>query len=315
MNLAVGVKAKASHVFINKVAPWMPLGAQAIYGGTFIAQALVAAQKTITLDISPQGIHCTFLLGGKAHPHLEYHVDVLSDHPENTIRHIRAYQDNRCLFTATVRYGSVTHATVPRPLQAANSSIRLSKNQQFWYGGLSETCPFMCSEVVILQDGQSDATVMAYQWMKLSKSLPASSQQIHHLAALAYMSDNYLLPTASRLMNIYWARDPEYQKYGQIAAQSKNAKDSIGLMLTLNHQIRFHNARDLNADQLLLAEMKILWVGDGRALVGMDVFDVNGRLIATVHQEVCFYPSHVVSTTIDHHFQGLFRLEQQVSKL
>lgn len=283
---AVEVRAAGVDIFINEISPWMPPGAQAIYGGTFIAQALMAAEKTIELNMVPQGIQCTFLLGGKAESSLEYHVSRLSDSPTNTIRDVEVHQDGRCLLIASVRYGAFAQATFPNLTTTASSPTWPFDCHKFWYGGLSESCPFVCSEVVIISGGHSETATVARQCMKACEILPTSSRQIHHLAALAYMSDNYLLPTASRLLNIYWQRDPEYQKDGKLAAISKDAGESIGLMLTLNHQIRFHSVQDFRADRLMLCEMKILWVGEGRALVGMEVFDIHDRLIASVQQEV-----------------------------
>lgn len=74
-------------------------------------------------------------------------------------------------------------------------------------------------------------------------------------------------------------------------------KDSreIGMMVSLDHTIYFHNPQALKADDWLLASMDSPWAGEGRGLVTQKVWSKEGVHVATCVQEVSYGPSIVVS--------------------
>ncbi|KAL9620875.1 MAG: hypothetical protein Q9160_004657 [Pyrenula sp. 1 TL-2023] len=143
-----------------------------------------------------------------------------------------------------------------------------------------------------------------------------------HLSALAYMSDSYFIGTVARvhglirfssrsyvssaLQNFKKNLPPDEQEKARkylediarkeaeenAAAQQQQQQNSdeeggkkqIGMMVSLDHTIFFHNPRAFRADRWMLSEMQSPWAGDGRGLVLQRIWQ-DGVLIATCVQE------------------------------
>lgn len=163
---------------------------------------------------------------------------------------------------------------------------------------------------------------------------PGDNHQAH-LSALAYMSDSYFIGTVARVHNLMRfanrrniestlrtfkgsaAEREQMQKYlediareeeqenkenaelGMSPPPSSPAADGrrIGMMVSLDHTIYFHNPRAFRADEWMLTEMETPWAGDGRGVVIQRIWSKQGILIATCTQE------------------GVVRLSQNASKL
>lgn len=134
-----------------------------------------------------------------------------------------------------------------------------------------------------------------------------------HLSALAYMSDSYFVGTVARVHNLMRFANSrniertlksfsgtETEKQAMKAYLERIAKEEaeenkgvtpddrrIGMMVSLDHSIFFHNPRAFRADEWLLTEMESPWAGDGRGLVIQRVWSKDGTLIATCTQEGC----------------------------
>lgn len=63
-------------------------------------------------------------------------------------------------------------------------------------------------------------------------------------------------------------------------------RSEIGMMVSLDHTIYFHNPRDFRADEWMFTEMESPWAGDGRGLVFQRIYSREGVLIASCVQEV-----------------------------
>jgi acyl-CoA thioesterase II len=140
-----------------------------------------------------------------------------------------------------------------------------------------------------------------------------------HLSALAYMSDSYFIGTVARAHNLVRfanrrsiertlqnfvgsAKEKEEMKeyleqiareeaeenkevHGENAQMQKVDHRKIGMMVSLDHTIFFHNPRSFRADEWMLSEMETPWAGDGRGLVVQRIWSKEGVLIATCYQE------------------------------
>lgn len=145
-----------------------------------------------------------------------------------------------------------------------------------------------------------------------------------HLAALAYMSDSYFVGTIARVHKLWrysavrkgntkssidedvlkklLAMDDEDLKRvkfvdqadlqrirrlrnGEVVSEEEPPPE-IGMMVSLDHSIYFHNPRDFRADEWMFTEMETPWTGDGRGLVFQKMFSRDGTLIASCVQEV-----------------------------
>lgn len=125
------------------------------------------------------------------------------------------------------------------------------------------------------------------------------------------MSDSYFIGTVSRVHNLWRFSAPRNGKaagfddranvmkhLNDIAAleERENAastrwegkeRPQIGMMVSLDHTIYFHNPRAFRADEWMFTEMESPWAGDGRGLVLQRIWSKDGRLIASCVQEVC----------------------------
>lgn len=62
-------------------------------------------------------------------------------------------------------------------------------------------------------------------------------------------------------------------------------RPEIGMMVSLDHSIYFHEPRKVRADEWMLSEMESPWAGDGRGVVTQRIFSADGTLLATCFQE------------------------------
>ena len=147
------------------------------------------------------------------------------------------------------------------------------------------------------------------QWLRASGRISPSGGHQAHLSALAYMSDSYFIGTVSRVHNLWrFASDSKATATAAAASKSpsfpkdqhpmasleerenagKKNGQSIGMMVSLDHTIYFHNPRAFRADEWMFTEMETPWAGDGRGLVFQRMWSKDGVLIATCVQEVSF---------------------------
>ncbi|KAF9883174.1 hypothetical protein FE257_003894 [Aspergillus nanangensis] len=146
-----------------------------------------------------------------------------------------------------------------------------------------------------------------------------------HLSALAYITDSYFIGTVSRVHDIPRFSSPADLKRFLNALKNPSdlddtdisralkelkeeeaadlrrrlegaldrAKDykqqedhkQVGMMVSLDHSIYFHNPWDFRSDEWMLTEMESPWAGEGRGLVVQKIWAKDGTLIATCTQE------------------------------
>jgi hypothetical protein len=75
-------------------------------------------------------------------------------------------------------------------------------------------------------------------------------------------------------------------KNGQDPSKDADPRPEIGMMVSLDHTIYFHNPRSFRADEWIFTEMETPWAGDGRGLVFQKMYTQDGTLIASCVQEV-----------------------------
>lgn len=147
-----------------------------------------------------------------------------------------------------------------------------------------------------------------------------------HLSALAYMSDSYFVGTVARVHDIprfsssaalkkvlsslknpsdlesdsiakYFkdlgeqekaelAKRIEHKAKSQPSSNDSASRKEIGMMVSLDHTIYFHDRRGFRADDWMYVEMASPWAGEGRGLVTQKIWSLDGTLIATCFQEV-----------------------------
>lgn len=146
-----------------------------------------------------------------------------------------------------------------------------------------------------------------------------------HLSALAYVTDSYFIGTVSQVHDIPRFSSPaELQKLlnalknpsdldnEDISRELKELKEEetlelrrrvegalskamgkdhkqVGMMVSLDHSIYFHNPWAFRADEWMLVETESPWAGEGRGLAIQKIWSKDGLLIATCTQEVSFF--------------------------
>lgn len=112
------------------------------------------------------------------------------------------------------------------------------------------------------------------------------------------MSDSYFIGTVLRVHGL--VREDQYDNSRNEAADkgqsnlqtigSGHVRDGplsqVGIMVSLDHTMYFHNPRGFRADEWMLSEMESPWSDDGRGLVFQRIYSQRGTLIATCVQEV-----------------------------
>lgn len=187
----------------------------------------------------------------------------------------------------------------------------------------------------MIDDSPDPAEKRCWQWIKARGNISPDGGHEAHLSALAYMSDSYFVGTIARVHKLWrysalrkdnskssideevlkklLAMDDQELKRVKFVDQadlehlrrikngedmSKEDKPEIGMMVSLDHTIYFHNPRSFRADEWMFTEMETPWADDGRGLVFQRMFSRDGTLIATCVQEVSLPPSLSTPTTI-----------------
>ncbi|KAI9741731.1 MAG: hypothetical protein M1834_000117 [Cirrosporium novae-zelandiae] len=292
-------------IYTNTRPLWHPPGARGIYGGAVIAQCLSAAQRTVPDNFTVHSMHCYFVLAGNSEIPIVYHVEHVREGRSFATRTVQARQKGQPIFTTTmsfVREGSggpktVEHATSMPPQAPKPIDESLSRLPE------GEESPFIAQRFPIRDDGSlKPHEKRVWQWSKARGSISAEGGHQEHLSALAYMSDSFFIGTVSRVHNLWRfsspqktpspSKDKEKVKMAKLESQEneKNLleirnRPQIGMMVSLDHTIFFHNPRAFRADEWMFTEMESPWAGDGRGLVMQKIWSKDGVLVATCVQE------------------------------
>lgn len=183
--------------------------------------------------------------------------------------------------------------------------------------------PFVSRRIEILNgDSQHPHEKRTRQWVKARGRISDAGGHRAHINALAYMSDSYFIGTVSRIHDLwrfgsptnlptpskggekgdvdadmkmrelYFKKVKEMQEAEGADVDLTNAKGrpEIGMMVSLDHSIYFHEPRKFRADEWMFTEMSSPWSGDGRGVVTQHMFAGDGTLVATCFQEVRLPP-------------------------
>ncbi|KAI9831048.1 MAG: hypothetical protein M1819_005286 [Sarea resinae] len=292
-------------IFTNTRLLWHPPGARGIYGGAVIAQCLSAAHRTVPKPYSVHSMHCYFVLAGDSEIPVIYHVEHVREGKSFITRTVQARQRGKCIFTVTmsfVRDGSggkevVEHAVgmpdFPGPIEGKEQS-RSPED----LGAPIQSQPYQVSSEI---DQPNAPDKKIYRWIKARGTISPDGGHEAHLSALAYMSDSYFIGTVQRVHGIGRLPVPAKPNTSGLGSKSASSTENkaahqshvadegrpqLGMMVSLDHTIYFHNPKAFRADDWLFTEMETPWAGDGRGLVMQRIFTREGKLIATCVQEV-----------------------------
>ncbi|KAL8868239.1 MAG: hypothetical protein Q9174_005120, partial [Haloplaca sp. 1 TL-2023] len=310
-------------IFTNTRELWHPPGARGVYGGAVIAQCLSAAQKTIPPPSLSNGhavflihsMHCYFVLAGDSTIPILYHVEKVRDGKSFVTRTVQARQKGKCIFTTTlsfVKEGSAGEKTINHAwdmpsdamaaLGEASGEERSDGDKDAEALGVQGSGPFVTKRLDIANNTSSDIQLKkTRQWIKARGRISSSGGLESHLSAMAYMSDSYFIGTVARVHNLWRFTTPaerirekpsstshpmvQMEKDENGEAHKQQPRDTIGIMVSLDHTIYFHRPREIKADEWLLSENESPWSGDGRGLVLQRIWNKEGLLVASCVQE------------------------------
>lgn len=264
------IRATSATEFVGRTQ-WMPHGR--VFGGQVLAQALVAAMRTMVDNRAPHSLHSYFLRPGDIAKEIEFSVEILRDGRSFSARRVHALQDGKPIFSMIASFqdedAGLNHqsempkdVTPPEELPTAAQLLGALDHPvtNYW----SKARPFdlrHASEPVYLQPAKEHLAEQLI-WFKALSKLPDDPQL--QAAALAYASDYSILESILRRHGISWA-------HPGLASAS------------LDHAMWFH--RPARVDDWLLYVQDSPSAQNGRGLSQGKIFNREGSLIASVAQE------------------------------
>lgn len=252
------------------------VGGKSVFGGQVVAQALVAAQRTVDPSRMCHSLHAYFLRAGDMKAPIVYKVDRQRDGSSFTTRRVVAIQHGQPIFNMAASFQakeegashqSETMPDAPAPESVISEAELRLKVVKFIPEKFRET--FLEPRPVEMRPIDPDNPFMPVVtepkkavWMKATGAMGDDLRM--HQAVLAYASDFYLLGTCML---------PHAMSFVQPHVQAAS----------LDHTIWFHS--EFRIDDWLLYAMDSPWAANARGLNRGRIFTRDGKLIATTMQE------------------------------
>lgn len=246
-----------------------------VYGGQVLAQAIVAAQRTLDGDLSNRLIHSLhgyFLRPGDLELPITFAVERLRDGGSFSARRTHALQRDKPILSMIASFQVVqqgaehteTMPQVPRPEELPSSVEMFAQTDhpvaQFYYRNGAFDIRHVGTDLFVAP--APDHEPRQALWMRARGTVPGG--QPEQRAMLAYACDQVMLEPVLRAHGVSW----------------RSRGSSIA---SLDHAMWWHRDVDLS-DWLLYVEESPTAQG-GRGLGVAKVFSSDGRLVATIAQE------------------------------
>ena len=285
---AVTLKECEAEVFDHAfTATTQPCPWPKAYGGDMVAQALVAASRTVPSS-GPGGktihsMHSYFMRPVDIGAEVRYEVEVLRDGRGYSTRQVRGFQNGKpvyvCMasfaagepsgsFQATIPTGVPGPETLPTSadyLADRSGGTMTETSKAYWSGGRSFDMRHVSGPVYLTVEGERSPHQAI--WVKpydALRSVEGLTNEQRDAAALAYVCDYTILEPALRVLGLAWADE------GLVTA-------------SLDHAMWFH--RPVAMDDWLLYAQEACSVEHGRGTAVGRFFTTDGVLVATVVQE------------------------------
>jgi len=250
------------------------------FGGQMMAQAFVAASRSLEHEVPPSAMSVHFIAGGDPEKDLEFHVARLRDERRFANRRVDVMQDGQVLTTAMVSYlaggKGLEHGVEPPVLTDPESLLPVDDLLQ----GYEDVVPHFVEALRPIDWRYTNDPTWVMRdkgerlphnrvWMKTVAPMP--DDPVMHAAAMVYSSDTTVLDSIITTHGLSWG-------YDRIFA------------VTTNHSVWFH--RQVRFDEWVLYSTTSPVAADSRGLGTGHFFDRSGRLLATVVQEgiVKYFP-------------------------
>jgi len=250
--------ARTTEDIFTGVSQPMPQGR--VYGGQVLAQALVAATRTLPADRSPHSMHGYFLRPGDAGENITFSVDRIHDGRSFSTRRTQAYQRGVPIFSMIASFqiedeGLDHQAPMPAGIPAPDEIPT--------YIPPGRSPEQLDAFPLELRPALDASGKLEGVWVRTRAALPDDPDL--HRAALAYLSDWSIQDAVLRPHGISWTQP--------------------GLKVaSLDHAMWFH--RPARADDWLFYAQESPSARGGRGLSSGRIYTRGGVLVASVAQEI-----------------------------
>lgn len=251
------------------------IGTRNVFGGQVLAQALVAAGRTVEEERTAHSLHGYFILPGDVRAPIVYFVDRLRDGKSFTTRRVTAIQHGRAIFNMAASFQveedgpdhQMEMPQVPEPEDLPREldliravADRIPERLRALY---TQERPIEFRPVAPVDPFNPERREPhKHVWIRAGGTLPDNA--LHHQGVLAYASDYGLLGTALLPHGLTFQR-PELQA------------------ATLDHALWFH--RPFRVDEWLLYSTDSPSASGARGFTRGSIFTRDGRHVASVVQE------------------------------
>lgn len=253
-----------------------PNAGRHVYGGQAVAQALVAATRTVPSDRRVHSLHGYFVLAGDPKTPIEFLVERVRDGRSFTTRRCTASQRGQTIFSLEASFQipeeGLSHATAmpvapdPETLDDADALVArfrafMPEPAERWLEKprALEMRIVAPERLLFPQENPGSAQLI---WFRVAGPLPDTAAI--HCALLAYLSDMTLLNTA-------------------LVAHGRTIFDPRIQVASLDHALWIHETPQV--DHWLLYAQESPMAAHARALARGQIFSRDGKLIASVAQE------------------------------
>jgi acyl-CoA thioesterase-2 len=249
-------------------------GWRRVYGGQVLAQALVAAERTVAAG-DPHSLHAYFLLGGDPREPILFEVERLRDGRSFTTRRVVARQKGEAIFVTVASFHEqepgFDHAAPPPSAPAPEACPDRRQAIELLEGPARDHMKRMLDMTWPIDIRSTDLTRYAAGpvreprgalWTRIGEPLPPDPAI--HRAALLYLSDMSLLETA-------------------LGAHGVSIHDPHIQIASLDHALWFHRPARVD-DWLLYVQDSPNAVGATGLVRGL-IYTREGVLVASVAQE------------------------------
>lgn len=252
----------------------LDLGQRHVYGGQVVAQALVAAGRTVDAVRLPHSLHAYFLRGGDWEQPIIYEVDRVRDGGSFSARRVQAIQHGKPILSMIASFqkpepGLEHQAPMPAvpdpdslpllsdPEAGAQAELKSepARPRSRWPLQMKPIEPELFRSAAVREP--RDAL-----WVRADGPLP--DDPMVHLAVLAYASDFNLLFTS-------------------LIPHGKPLGSSELMLASIDHAVWFH--RPARMDDWLLYATDSPSAQGARGYSRGQLFDRQGRLVASTAQE------------------------------
>ncbi|MGB3545200.1 acyl-CoA thioesterase [Rubrivirga sp.] len=253
-----------------------PLASPRVFGGQVLAQALVAAGRSVEDGRECHSLHAYFILPGDIEAPIVYEVEKLRDGGSFSTRRVTAIQHGRPIFNASLSF----HRVEDGPDHQAEPALEVPApddltSERELAAGIADRLPEPLRTVLTRERPidfrpvdpadplrPSPRPAQSATWLRADGTMP--DDPLVHQAILAYASDWGLLATS-------------------LLPHGKSVFDGTIQAASLDHAIWFH--RPFRADGWLLYAMDSPTAAGARAFTRGAVTDANGILVASTVQE------------------------------